>query len=182
MRPSTAMVLEGLRGLSQDPEALAEVRPLLTLILGAGQEPSGVPLQSTTAAAARLGVHRRTVERMARDGRLPGAVKVGSAWRVPASALPARPEPAPDAVPPAGRSSRRRRRAAETARRTNGSAEGAMDAVITGRMRGTTPRSDPGSAPTPRGPAQRTGDPMYEKNGTAARGATVTPIHGGATR
>jgi excisionase family DNA binding protein len=37
-------------------------------------------LLTATQAAARLGLHPKTVARMARDGRLP-AVKVGTGWR-----------------------------------------------------------------------------------------------------
>jgi excisionase family DNA binding protein len=36
--------------------------------------------------ADRLRVHRRTIYRWARDGRLP-AVRVGGAWRIPRSAV-----------------------------------------------------------------------------------------------
>lgn len=32
-------------------------------------------------AAARLGLHERTVVRMAREGRIPGAEKIGRGWR-----------------------------------------------------------------------------------------------------
>jgi excisionase family DNA binding protein len=38
------------------------------------------PLLTAAQAAARLGLHPKTVGRMARDGRLP-AVKVGTGWR-----------------------------------------------------------------------------------------------------
>lgn len=57
-------------------------------------------------AADRLGLHERTVVRMAREGRLSGAVKVGRSWRFPISSLlastpPRRPsaEPAADSRP-----------------------------------------------------------------------------------
>lgn len=178
MSASTAMVLEGLRELARDPEALAEARPALRLILGLDDVADAVPLEPTAAAAARLGLAAATVERMARAGRLPGAVKVGNSWRIPVGAIPSR---GPDAeapaatVPPRRPAVRGRRSSPEPAGRT--SAESAMDDVITGRVRRTTPRSTPASAGTDRGrgtPSVR--DSMYEKNGTRPGGATVTPI------
>jgi excisionase family DNA binding protein len=38
---------------------------------------------STDGAAARLGVHARTVRRWAKDGRIPGAVQYAGAWHIP---------------------------------------------------------------------------------------------------
>jgi excisionase family DNA binding protein len=48
-------------------------------------------LLDSKAAAARLGLHERTVVRMAREGRIPDAVKVGRSWRFPADRLAPRP-------------------------------------------------------------------------------------------
>jgi excisionase family DNA binding protein len=180
------MVLEGLLALAEDPKALAEVRPALRLILGIDDPQGDAPLQTTAAAAARLGVHHRTVERMARDGRLPGAVKVGSAWRIPADALPNAVLQAVDDLPVAAapeRGSRRGRSA--PAPRTDGSAESAMDAVITGRMRRTPPqRSAPASAGTDRGrgPTEKDSMDMQQRSAARTGGATVTPIMKGSTR
>jgi len=49
--------------------------------LGRGQ------LFTVREAARRLGVHETYVRRLAREGRLPGARKVGRDWLIPASAL-----------------------------------------------------------------------------------------------
>lgn len=69
--------------------ALAErLRPHL------GADAGDRPLLTPAQAAALLGLHPKTVARMARDGRLP-AVKVGAGWRFRADqldiALPSRP-------------------------------------------------------------------------------------------
>lgn len=48
-------------------------------------EPGG--MVDAKEAAARLGLHERTVARMAREGRIPGAVKVGRSWRFRADRL-----------------------------------------------------------------------------------------------
>ena len=48
-------------------------------------------LLDSKAAAARLGLHERTVVRMAREARIPDAVKVGRSWRFPADRLAPRP-------------------------------------------------------------------------------------------
>lgn len=59
--------------------ALAErLRPYLS-------EPD--ELVDARQAAERLGLHERTVARMAREGRIPGAVKVGREWRFHADRL-----------------------------------------------------------------------------------------------
>lgn len=60
--------------------ALAErLRPLLAI--------DGREMLGPKEAAARLGPHERTVARMARAGRIPGAVKVGRGWRFPVDQL-----------------------------------------------------------------------------------------------
>ena len=63
-------------------EVLAErLRPLL-------RDPQGsVHLLDPKEAASRLGLSQRTVAKMARDGRLPGAIKVGRGWRIPEDQL-----------------------------------------------------------------------------------------------
>lgn len=50
-------------------------------------DPAAAELLSPKEAAARLGLHEKTVVRMAREGRLPGALKVGREWRFPADGL-----------------------------------------------------------------------------------------------
>lgn len=52
--------------------------------------PEGAHLLTTQQAAERLGLHRKTVARMARDGRLP-ASKVGQGWRFRADDLDVKP-------------------------------------------------------------------------------------------
>ena len=47
----------------------------------------GQELLGPKEAAVRLGLHERTVARMAREGRIPGAIKVGRGWRFPADQL-----------------------------------------------------------------------------------------------
>lgn len=66
--------------LRNDPDALAELRALVADITPAGH------LLQPDEAAERLGVSRRTVNRMATEGRIP-AVKVGRGWRFPADQL-----------------------------------------------------------------------------------------------
>jgi excisionase family DNA binding protein len=48
-------------------------------------------LLSPTDAAARLGVHAKTLTRAAREGRVPGARRVGRAWRFDPSRLDLQP-------------------------------------------------------------------------------------------
>lgn len=66
--------------LRNDPAALAELRALV-----ADTTPVGHLLRPEEAAS-RLGVSRRTVNRMATEGRIV-AVKVGRGWRFPADEL-----------------------------------------------------------------------------------------------
>ena len=75
---------------SLDNEALAALAERLRPHL-AESGPDGGRLLDPREAAARLGLHERTVARMAREGRIPGAVKVGRAWRFPADRLVTRP-------------------------------------------------------------------------------------------
>src|SRR5947209_4790037 len=66
--------------------------------------------------AAQLGIHHETLVRMARDGRVPGACKVGREWRFPPGEVEIQPPrdncptvaspPLPSAGPTAGRTSR----------------------------------------------------------------------------
>lgn len=62
----------------------ARLRPLL-------REPSSVQLLDPKEAGSRLGFSERTIAKMAREGRLPGAIKVGRSWRIPEDQL--RPKP-----------------------------------------------------------------------------------------
>lgn len=57
-------------------------------------------LLSPREAAARIGLHEKTVARMAREGRLPGAVKVGRGWRFDPDGLVPQPPARPAARPP----------------------------------------------------------------------------------
>lgn len=66
--------------LRDDPDALAELRALVSDTTPVGH------LLRPDEAADRLGVSRRTVNRMAVEGRIP-AVKVGRGWRFPADQL-----------------------------------------------------------------------------------------------
>jgi excisionase family DNA binding protein len=65
---------------SLDDDALAALAARLGPHLAGDQ---GEGLLSTKEAADRLNLHERTVVRMAREGRIPGAVKVGRGWRFP---------------------------------------------------------------------------------------------------
>lgn len=59
-------------------------------------------LLTATEAADRLGLHPKTVVRMAREGRLP-AIKIGTGWRFRPDQLHITPRPRPettDRVPP----------------------------------------------------------------------------------
>lgn len=86
-----------------DDDALAELAERLRPFL-ADAEGDPARLLAPREAAARLGLHERTVARMAREGRLPGAVKIGKGWRFPAGSLAVRPPPArPAAEAPAPR-------------------------------------------------------------------------------
>lgn len=68
-----------------DDEALAAVAERLRPHLVSAEGDAGHFLCSREAAA-RLGLHKRTIVRMAREGRIPGAIKVGRGWRFPAVA------------------------------------------------------------------------------------------------
>lgn len=84
---------------SLDNEALAALAERLRPHL-AESDPDGGSLLDPREAAARLGLHERTVARMAREGRIPGAVKIGRGWRFPADRLETRPPRRPvDARP-----------------------------------------------------------------------------------
>jgi excisionase family DNA binding protein len=74
---------------SLDNEALAALAERLRPHLA--EPDSDGRLLDPREAAVRLGLHERTVARMAREGRIPGAVKVGRAWRFPADRLVTRP-------------------------------------------------------------------------------------------
>jgi excisionase family DNA binding protein len=57
------------------------------------------PLVPPTVLADRVGVHERTIRRMCDRGEIPGAIRVGKKWRVPADALTPAPSPRTDATP-----------------------------------------------------------------------------------
>lgn len=92
-----------------DPEALADLAARLRPLLA--PEADDRRLLTTSDAASRLGVHPKTLERWCRDGRAPGAVKIGRGWRLPAGALAgiAQAVPARDVRRPAPRRARSRR-------------------------------------------------------------------------
>jgi len=83
-------------------------------------------LLSPAEAAARLGIHVKTLTRAARQGRVPGARRVGRAWRFDASQLDL--EPVKRASTPASSPAQSRRRAHTTS--------SAVDAIRAGRSRG----------------------------------------------
>jgi excisionase family DNA binding protein len=181
---SAAVTLEGLVALASDPVRLAEVRPVLRLLAGIDDGVGDVPLQSTAAAAERLGFGPRAIERMARAGRLPGATKVGSQWRIPADAMPiagddvgADPSPAQ-----ARRAARRKPTARNPAAVGSSSVEAAIRGPRSGRVGRTTPRSAPASLAGDRGRGPMERDSMDTQDPSAPAGATVTPIHGRVTR
>lgn len=61
-------------------------------------QPAG--LLDAKEAAAQLGLHERTVARMAREGRIAGAVKIGRGWRFHADRLaPSAPARLQEAAP-----------------------------------------------------------------------------------
>lgn len=84
-----------------DDAALAELAERLRPFLADGGDAGR--LLAPREAAFRLGLHERTVARMAREGRLPGAVKVGRGWRFPAASLAVRPPARPHDGAPAPR-------------------------------------------------------------------------------
>ncbi|MGN6188035.1 MAG: helix-turn-helix domain-containing protein [Conexibacter sp.] len=88
------------------------------------QAPSG-RLLSPVEAAARLSIHVKTLTRAARQGRVPGARRVGRVWRFDASQLDL--EPVKRASTLASSSARPRRRAHD--------ASSAVDAIRSGRGR-----------------------------------------------
>jgi excisionase family DNA binding protein len=86
------------------------------------------PLLSPEAAAARLGVHPKTLTRASKAGRVAGAIRVGGRWRFRASELELRPVRKPTPIP------------APPARARTGS----IQSTTAGAIRGTShPRSHP---------------------------------------
>jgi len=83
-------------------------------------------LLSPAEAAARLGIHVKTLTRAARQGRVPGARRVGRVWRFDASQLD---------LQPAARASTLAPPPARARRRAHGTSS-AVDAIRTGRGRG----------------------------------------------
>jgi excisionase family DNA binding protein len=76
-----------------DDDTLAQLAERLSPFLDASRKDAS--LLTAAQAAGRLGLHPKTVVRMARDGRLP-AVKIGTGWRFDPDQLvvawPARPQ------------------------------------------------------------------------------------------
>lgn len=62
-----------------DEQAIRQLAERLRPYLD-GERPDGSGLLAPAQVARRLGLHPKTVVRMARDGRIP-AVKVGNGWR-----------------------------------------------------------------------------------------------------
>ena len=88
---------------------LAErLRPFL-----ADREPDA--LLTPAEAAARLGVHAKTLTRAAKDGRVPGARRVGTGWRFDPATLDLHPVAAPPSVGTAPASRRAGRPGTSTA-------------------------------------------------------------------
>jgi excisionase family DNA binding protein len=94
--------LAGVLLSTLDDDALAELAERLRPFLADAEGDPG-RLLAPREAAARLGLHERTVARMAREGRLPGAVKVGRGWRFPAGSLAVTPRARPHNEAPAPR-------------------------------------------------------------------------------
>lgn len=86
---------------SLDDETLAAVADRLRPHLTNGHEPE--ELISSRQAAQALGLNERSVVRMAREGRIPGAVKIGRRWRFPCGPLVVQPTDQPGVAlsPPA---------------------------------------------------------------------------------
>lgn len=64
-----------------------------------------MPDLTTTQAAADLQVTAETIAAYCKDGRLPGAYRVGRRWRVPTAALDAFKQPPPGLLAPRSRRS-----------------------------------------------------------------------------
>jgi excisionase family DNA binding protein len=82
-------------------------------------------LLSPAEAAARLGIHAKTLTRAAREGRVPGARRVGRVWRFDASKLDLDPVARTSTLAPSPARSRRRAHVTSSA----------VDAIRTGRTR-----------------------------------------------
>lgn len=111
-----------LAGLTDEQLSLlaARLRPHLDATEGASGQ-----LLSPAEAAARLGIHVKTLTRAARNGRVPGARRVGRAWRFDPSLLDLEPVTRTPAVVSSPRRSRRRAHSTSTA----------VEAIRTGRSR-----------------------------------------------
>lgn len=79
-------------------------------------------LLSPVEAAARLGIHVKTLTRAARQGRVPGARRVGRAWRFDPAQVDLEPVAPASTIAPPSRSRRRAR-----------GASSAVDAIRAGR-------------------------------------------------
>jgi excisionase family DNA binding protein len=81
-------------------------------------------LLSPGEAAARLGIHVKTLTRAAREGRVPGARRVGRVWRFDPSQLNLKPIARTPTIAPSPRRPRRR---------AHGRASSAVEAIRAGR-------------------------------------------------
>lgn len=90
-----------------DDDALAQLAERLRPHLRPVE--NGPGLLTPEQAAHRLGLHPKTVARMAREGRLAGAVKVGKGWRFRPDGLVPAPPRRPEPVSPTVSSVRRAR-------------------------------------------------------------------------
>lgn len=90
---------------SLDDETLAAVAERLRPHLSTATDRH--ELISSRQAAQALGLNERSVVRMAREGRIPGAVKIGRRWRFPGDSLVVHPpgRPSPSLSPRAARAS-----------------------------------------------------------------------------
>ncbi|MCA8924236.1 MAG: amidohydrolase family protein [Planctomycetes bacterium] len=68
-----------------DLRAYAESKPAQVGISGSLEPSADADFLSSREAATRLGVTTATVSRWARDGEIPGAVKEGGSWKIPAA-------------------------------------------------------------------------------------------------
>lgn len=116
-RVAHTLVLALLGELRSNPGACQELRALLN------ERDTDHRLLSPTEAAARLGVHPKTLTRAAAAGRVAGSRRVGRHWRFDPADLALEPVDRPSATPAVVTRLRSRARG------------GAADAIRTGRPR-----------------------------------------------
>lgn len=125
--PSRASVLSAFAAAvlaDLTDEQLSVLAARLRPHLHADQAATG-RLLSPAEAAARLGIHPKTLTRAARQGRVPGARRVGRCWRFDASQLALEPVAPASSIAPSPARPRRRAHGASSA----------VDAIRTGRSR-----------------------------------------------